>query len=71
MDNYNVMVDAVVFIKNGCPIEITVEGSDFIGITCGNSTNDRFEFSIEHGAMRKFTKLCVDAVAKMDGDNPE
>lgn len=62
----NVMVDAVVFIKNDCPIKVSIEGADFVQITCGQSMNDRLEFSIEHEAMRQLTKLCVDAVTKMD-----
>lgn len=71
MNYSHVMLDAVVVIKDGCPIRLSIEGDDFVQITCGHSMNDRFEFSIEHKALRQLTKLCVDMVAKMDSATPQ
>lgn len=70
MSTNHVDLDAFVTIKNGCPITVTIEGADFVQITCGQTPNDKFEFSIEHKAMRELTALCVATVAKMDSASP-
>jgi hypothetical protein len=71
MSTSHVELDAFVVIKNGCPIKVTIEGPDFVQISCGQTLNDRFDFSIEHKAMRELAKLCMDTVAKMDSKSPQ
>ena len=69
MNHFNVMVDAVVQINNGCPIKAIVGEDDSLAIVCGETINERFEFSIEQKAARELVRVCSEALAELDGAN--
>ena len=62
----NLLVNAYVIIKEGCPVAISVQSSDQAEIVCGWPPNRSFDFVTHREALRALVQLGTDALEKMD-----
>ena len=62
----NLLVNAYVIIKDGCPLALSVLDPDQVEIVCGCPPNRSFDFVMHREALRAFVELGTDALERMD-----
>lgn len=62
----NLIVSSCVAIREGCPVEMNVDSTDQVQVTCGTVGVDAFEFILQREALRAIVELGTDALEEID-----
>jgi hypothetical protein len=62
----NLIVSSCVVIGEGCPVEISIDSTNQVQVTCGTVGVDAFEFVLAREALRAIVEQGADALAEID-----
>ena len=62
----DLIVSSYVVVREGCPVEFSVDGPDQVQVTCGVTPANAFEFVMQREALRTFVTLGSTALREMD-----